>query len=71
MSRDLDSLLNAREAAAVGEWLGDDKAAFHFMRDHPGKPNHSNFQPAFFLGKKAMIEWMSLVIAASPAVLGS
>ena len=55
MSRDLDSLLNAREAAAVGEWLGDDKAAFHFMRDHPGIPNHSNFPPAFFLGKKAMI----------------
>lgn len=38
VSRDLDSHLNAREAAAVGEWLGEagaDGKAFHFMRDHP------------------------------------
>ena len=34
VSRDLDSLLNVREAAAVQEWLESDKA-FHFMRDHP------------------------------------
>ena len=34
VSRDLDSRLNAREGAAVQEWLLSDKA-FHFMRDHP------------------------------------
>jgi len=34
VSRDLDSLINDREAAAVKEWLDSDKA-FHFMRDHP------------------------------------
>eukprot|EP00096_Caligus_rogercresseyi_P007261 TRINITY_DN25073_c0_g1_i1.p1 TRINITY_DN25073_c0_g1~~TRINITY_DN25073_c0_g1_i1.p1 ORF type:complete len:169 (-),score=39.25 TRINITY_DN25073_c0_g1_i1:175-681(-) len=34
VSRDLDSRINAREAAAVAEWLQGDKA-FHFMRDHP------------------------------------
>ena len=34
VSRDLDSLINEREAAAVAEWLESDKA-FHFMRDHP------------------------------------
>lgn len=34
VSRDLDSLLNKREVAAVNEWLESDKA-FHFMRDHP------------------------------------
>lgn len=34
VSRDLDSLINEREAAAVQEWLASDKA-FHFMRDHP------------------------------------
>ena len=34
VSRDLDSLLNDREGAAVQEWLKSDKA-FHFMRDHP------------------------------------
>ena len=35
MSRDLDSRINSREAAAVADWLADDSAAFHFMRDHP------------------------------------
>lgn len=34
VSRDLDSRLNRREAAAVKEWLASDKH-FHFMRDHP------------------------------------
>jgi len=34
ISRDTDSRLNAREAAAVSEWLATDKA-FHIMRDHP------------------------------------
>lgn len=34
VSRDLDSLISPREAAAVQEWLESDKA-FHFMRDHP------------------------------------
>ena len=34
VSRDLDSLINDREVAAVQEWLRSDKA-FHFMRDHP------------------------------------
>ena len=34
VSRDLDSLINKREAAAVQEWLDSDKS-FHFMRDHP------------------------------------
>ena len=33
-SRDLDSRLNPREAAAVAEWLASEQA-FHFMRDHP------------------------------------
>lgn len=32
--RDADSRLNAREAAAVDEWLNDG-TAFHVMRDHP------------------------------------
>ena len=32
--RDCDSRLNAREAAAVGEWLNSG-ADFHIMRDHP------------------------------------
>ena len=35
MSRDLDSLLNAREASAVADWLDTPDTAFHFMRDHP------------------------------------
>ena len=35
VSRDLDSLINLREAAAVADWLSDPDAAFHFMRDHP------------------------------------
>ena len=34
VSRDLDSRITAREAAAVADWLASDKA-FHFMRDHP------------------------------------
>ena len=34
-SRDLDSRLNQREASAVQDWLADESAAFHFMRDHP------------------------------------
>ena len=34
VSRDLDSLISKREAAAVQEWLDSDKS-FHFMRDHP------------------------------------
>lgn len=34
LSRDTDSRLNAREKAAVDEWLASDKA-FHIMRDHP------------------------------------
>ena len=34
VSRDLDSRLNDREAAAVAEWVGS-KHHFHFMRDHP------------------------------------
>ena len=34
ISRDTDSRLNAREAAAVSEWLQTDKS-FHIMRDHP------------------------------------
>ena len=34
MSRDLDSRLTAREAAAVGEWLESNKT-LHVMRDHP------------------------------------
>ncbi len=35
VSRDLDSLVNARESAAVSEWLHSSDRAFHFMRDHP------------------------------------
>jgi len=34
-SRDLDSRVNSREAAAVKEWLNSEDKAFHFMRDHP------------------------------------
>ena len=34
ISRDTDSRLNSREAAAVKEWLESGKA-FHIMRDHP------------------------------------
>lgn len=34
LSRDCDSRLNHREAAAVNEWLESDKS-FHIMRDHP------------------------------------
>ena len=34
ISRDTDSRLNLREAAAVEEWLKSDKK-FHIMRDHP------------------------------------
>lgn len=34
ISRDTDSRLNAREKAAVDEWLASDKQ-FHIMRDHP------------------------------------
>ena len=34
ISRDTDSRLNKREAAAVDEWLASDKG-FHIMRDHP------------------------------------
>jgi len=34
ISRDADSRLNNREAAAVKEWLDGDKK-FHIMRDHP------------------------------------
>ena len=36
LSRDLDSGIIDREAAAVQEWLKSDKD-FHFMRDHPSK----------------------------------
>jgi len=34
ISRDTDSRLNSREAAAVNEWLKSEKD-FHIMRDHP------------------------------------
>ena len=34
VSRDLDSRLNSREAAAVKEWFSTPHH-FHFMRDHP------------------------------------
>ena len=34
MSRDLDSLINERESAAVFEWI-ESPFAFHTMRDHP------------------------------------
>ena len=34
VSRDLDSRINRREAAAVKEWL-ESSHHFHFMRDHP------------------------------------
>ena len=35
VSRDLDSHFNARETAAVQDWLADKAGAFHVMRDHP------------------------------------
>ena len=35
VSRDLDSRFNARETAAVQDWLSDNSGAFHVMRDHP------------------------------------
>ena len=34
MSRDLDSLINERESAAVTEWIKS-PYALHVMRDHP------------------------------------
>ena len=35
LSRDLDSRLTAREAAAVTQWLEETSLPFHVMRDHP------------------------------------
>lgn len=34
LSRDVDSLISSREAAAVNQWLSGDKD-FHIIRDHP------------------------------------
>ena len=34
-SRDLDSLLTSREAAAVTQWLEETEEPFHVMRDNP------------------------------------
>ena len=34
LCRDLDSLVTAREVAAVNQWL-DSKSTFHWMHDHP------------------------------------
>ena len=34
-SRDLDSRISAREAAAVKEWQEDSNEPIHAMRDHP------------------------------------
>ena len=34
LSRDLDSVFTAREAAAVAEWVASGRAV-HVMRDHP------------------------------------
>ena len=34
--RDLDSRINAREAAAVKEWREDSDLPIHSMRDNPG-----------------------------------
>ena len=34
MSRDLDSIINERESAAVSQWMKS-PYAFHIMRDHP------------------------------------
>ena len=34
-SRDLDSLPNPREVAAVNDWLRDSNQTFQIMRDHP------------------------------------
>ena len=34
-SRDLDSLPNPREVAAVNDWLRDSNLTFQIMRDHP------------------------------------
>lgn len=39
ISRDCDSRLSEREAAAVNEWLESDKG-FHIMRDHPWHGSH-------------------------------
>lgn len=39
ISRDTDSRLDAREKAAVDEWLSSDKG-FHIMRDHPHHRYH-------------------------------
>ena len=36
VSRDLDSRINAREAAAVKEWREDSDLPIHSMRDNPG-----------------------------------
>ena len=34
LPRDSDSIITAREVAAVGEWLANSSATFHLMRDH-------------------------------------
>ena len=36
VSRDLDSRINAREAAAINEWRKHSNYSIHSMRDHPG-----------------------------------
>ena len=36
MSRDLDSRISAREAAAVNEWRDKSNQSIHSMRDNPG-----------------------------------
>ena len=36
LSRDIDSIILAREVDAVRQWLTENNATFHIMRDHRG-----------------------------------
>ena len=49
LSRDLDSRLTAREAAAVTQWLEETSLPFHVMRDHP---QHRTAIPAGMWGAR-------------------
>ena len=49
LSRDLDSRLTAREAAAVTQWLEETSLPFHVMRDHP---QHRTAVPAGMWGAR-------------------
>jgi len=56
--RDIDSRLNAREAAAVAEWVRSD-ADVHVMRDHPSHCNAAHpVLAGMWGGKTAALPWL-------------